>query len=260
MREITPFPELNGVLASLLEGIQGILGADLIGVYLQGSFAIGDADEHSDCDFVVAMQHELASDQVQALNGLHARIHGSGPEWGKHLEGSYFTLNELRDAPGTEVWYVDHGSKSLERSNHCNTFVVRSTLLRRGIVLNGADPTHLMHPVSPDDLRREMLSTLRTVCRLVLEESEFYSNRFYQGYTVLSLCRIMRDIEAGEVGSKREGADGAKRNVPERWHGLIDRAWSTRIDPATSSRTPAEPDDFAETLAFVRYARERTQG
>jgi predicted nucleotidyltransferase len=32
-----------------------ILGANFFGAYLQGSFALGDADLHSDCDFLVVM-------------------------------------------------------------------------------------------------------------------------------------------------------------------------------------------------------------
>jgi len=46
----TPFPELNNVLAGLKETAQAILGANFVGAYLQGSLAVGDADEQSDCD------------------------------------------------------------------------------------------------------------------------------------------------------------------------------------------------------------------
>jgi hypothetical protein len=42
------YPELNGVLGELVEGARQILGENLCGVCLQGSFAVGDADEHSD--------------------------------------------------------------------------------------------------------------------------------------------------------------------------------------------------------------------
>jgi hypothetical protein len=39
----TQFPELNGLL---------ILEDNFVGGYLVGSFALGDADIHSDCDFI----------------------------------------------------------------------------------------------------------------------------------------------------------------------------------------------------------------
>ena len=39
----TPYDELNLVLAHLVEGVQRRLGDKLTGVYLQGSFAVGDS-------------------------------------------------------------------------------------------------------------------------------------------------------------------------------------------------------------------------
>lgn len=55
----TPYPDLNGVLAELVESIECILADQLVGIYLQGSFAVGDFDEHSDVDFFVitGMKH-----------------------------------------------------------------------------------------------------------------------------------------------------------------------------------------------------------
>lgn len=49
----TPYLELNQVLATFLSVVQRSLGGDLLGVYLQGSFALGEFDDHSDVDFVV---------------------------------------------------------------------------------------------------------------------------------------------------------------------------------------------------------------
>ena len=44
----TPYSDLNDVLRELLAGAREALGANFCGLYLQGSFAVGDADEHSD--------------------------------------------------------------------------------------------------------------------------------------------------------------------------------------------------------------------
>ena len=46
--EPTPFAGLNAVLAHLTDKVGEILGDNLVGLYLQGSFAVGDADEMSD--------------------------------------------------------------------------------------------------------------------------------------------------------------------------------------------------------------------
>ena len=52
MRSPTPYQDLNVVLTRLVGGVQTALGATFVGAYLQGSFAVGDFDEHSDVDFI----------------------------------------------------------------------------------------------------------------------------------------------------------------------------------------------------------------
>jgi predicted nucleotidyltransferase len=49
---LTPYPDLDGVLVEFRRSLQSILGGKLVGAYLQGSFAVGDADEHSDVDWI----------------------------------------------------------------------------------------------------------------------------------------------------------------------------------------------------------------
>jgi hypothetical protein len=87
----------------------------------------------------------------------------------------------------------------------------------------------------------------------ILAQPERYNNHFYQAFIVLSYCRMLHDLEAGTVGSKRAGAAWFKARAPQ-WSGLIDRSWSGRPDPATSVRRAADPDEFMLTLQFVRYA------
>lgn len=48
MPRSTGFPELDDVLDRLAAAAAEVLGPELVGVYLVGSFAVGDADEHSD--------------------------------------------------------------------------------------------------------------------------------------------------------------------------------------------------------------------
>jgi predicted nucleotidyltransferase len=68
------------------------LGADFVGAYLQGSFALGDFDRHSDVDFIVVVEDNLTPTQVGALQVMHDKVYVLDSEWAKHLEGSYFPL------------------------------------------------------------------------------------------------------------------------------------------------------------------------
>jgi predicted nucleotidyltransferase len=48
---ITPFQALDRVLRGLTDEVHAALGDDFAGLYLLGSFALGDGDEFSDVDF-----------------------------------------------------------------------------------------------------------------------------------------------------------------------------------------------------------------
>lgn len=250
----TPFPELNSVLEDLVASVQTALGDDFVGAYLQGSFAIGDFDRHSDVDFVVVVKSELSDEQVNALQALHQRVYGLRSQWAQHLEGSYFPVATLRnfEMRGKPVWYLDHGSKTLVKSDHCNTVVVRCVLREHGIVLAGPNPESLIDPIPVDVFRQDVLATIRNWGQQILDEPEQYRNRFYQGFIVLNYCRMLHDLVQGNPGSKRAGAAWAKATLDPVWSDLIDRAWNGRSDPAVSVREPADSADFASTLELVR--------
>lgn len=251
----TPFPELNAVLSELVTSVQTILGENFLAAYLQGSFAVGDFDQHSDVDFVIALERELSEDQVQALQQMHARIFRLDTKWAQCLEGSYFPKDILRSLSqrAVQLWYLDNGHQSLILDTHCNTAVVRAVLLRDGIVLAGPDPVELIDPIPVNVLRQEILETMHTWGEQVLSDPDQFNNRFYQGFIVLHYCRALHDLHTGHISSKQAGAEWAKANLDSSWVGLIDRAWDTRPNPSVSVRQPADPQDFQSTLEFIQY-------
>ncbi len=255
----TPYPDLNNVLQDLVGSIQSVLGSKFVGVYLQGSFAVGDFDLYSDVDFIVVIEEELSAEEVQGLQGVHERIYCLANPWAQHLEGSYFPSEILRYSTysGGQLWYLDHGSRSLIQSNHCNTSIVRWVVREHGVTLAGPSPTLLVDPIPVETLRKEIIATIHGWGQEIVSNPEHYNNRFYQGFIVLSYCRMLHDLHRGFPGSKLAGAEWAKANLDPFWQGLIDRAWNTRPDPAVSSRERADPKDFKATLEFVRYCRNK---
>ena len=255
-RQMTPYRELNHVLDDLVSGIQELLRADFIGAYLQGSFAVGDFDEHSDVDYAIVTEAELTDDQVGRLQEMHGRIFDLPSRWAQHLEGSYFPRSVLRAPlqPGTQLWFLDNGSRALVQSDHCNTNVVRWVLYEKGIALAGPPLQTLLDPVPTAVLRQEIRETIINWGHEILDNPQRFNNRFYQGFIVLSFCRMLHSIDQGIVCSKSAGAEWAKENLDPSWSGLIDRTWDTRPNPAQSVRQPADPVDFEQTLRFVREA------
>ena len=250
----TPYPELDAVLMDLVSSVRKILGDNFVGAYLQGSLATGDFDEHSDVDYIIAIEQELSDADVLKLQAMHKRIFNCGEEWAKHLEGSYSPKAILRDyrRSGSDLWYLDNGHSVLERSSHCNKIVVRWIVRERGVVMSGPHPSTLIDSIPVHVLRRAILDSIINSGHEILTNTEPYYNRFYQGFIVLHCCRKLHDLHTGQVGSKRAGAEWAKRNMDQSWADLIDRAWSCRPDPAWSVRQPPNEADFRRTLQFVR--------
>jgi Aminoglycoside adenylyltransferase, C-terminal domain/Nucleotidyltransferase domain len=256
----TPYQDLNLVLAELVKSVRTILNRNFIGSYLQGSFAIGDYDEHSDVDYIIVVKDELATTEISELQVMHNHIYELGIEWAKHLEGSYFPLKILQGQPlGQKLWYLDNGSRSLIESDHCNSLVVRWTVREKGIVMAGPDPRTIINPIPSNSLRREIYSTICNWGKQIIANPKQFENRFYQSFIVLSYCRMLHDLQKGEISSKRKGAEWAKKNLDQSWVDLIDRTWAGRPNPAVSVREPADPNDFARTLKFIEYVTKESE-
>lgn len=255
----TPYPDLNRVLRDFVDRVQAVLSTNFVGAYLQGSFAVGDFDLHSDVDFIMVTEEDLSHEEVHALQAVHEHIYGVDIPWAQHLEGSYFPIKVLRDHArlGGLLWYLDHGSRSLIQSAHCNTVLVRWVVREYGVTLAGPAPALLVDPIPVETLREHIRATIEDWGQEILSHPDHFNNRFYQGFIVLNYCRMLHDLHRGFPGSKLAGAQWAKANLDPSWKGLIDRAWNGRPDPAVSSRESADPQDFKATLEFIHYCRNK---
>jgi predicted nucleotidyltransferase len=253
----TGFPDLDELLEELAARMQSTLGRELVGLYLQGSFALGDADEHSDVDWIAVTDGDLTADQIAALQTMHAELYARDTPWAQHLEGSYFPKGRLRriEASPAELWFLDNGSCQLALDAHCNTPVVRWTLREHGITLVGPDPKELIDPVSGDDLRAYARWALAEWVEWA-KSLESMSRRA-QNLLVVSFCRILQTLETGEVTSKREAGAWALESLPAQWSGLITEALDDRPDPWTKVHQPATANALERTLTFAAYALSR---
>jgi hypothetical protein len=253
--EPTAFADLNDVLAETLGGMRDALGDELCGLYLVGSFAVGDADEHSDVDLIAVTNDNLTDEDVARLQTLHARLYALPSTWAQHLEGSYVPRRSLRRKDSEQYWFLDNGASELVRDTHCNTELVRWVLREHPLALHGPDPATLVDPVTPEQLRAE--------ARAMVDEYAAWAhegpmNRWKQPYLVTTLCRILHTIDTGRIESKRTVLEWARETLPE-WRGLVQRASDDRPDPVRRYYEPAADDTVAATLAFVDWVVSRTR-
>src|SRR3989304_5592148 len=237
---LTPYPELDVVLKDHGQRIRDVLGDNFVGLYLNGSLAIGDFDLTSDVDFIFVKKNDLSEKQGKDNQEAHLQTYGQDNRWVRRMEYSFFPEQVLRQktAPfkysdydvleDRKLWYFDNGHKTIKRSEHDNSLAVRWTVRERGKAVFGPNPKTLIDPINPDDLRLEIKSILVGWGEDLIKDPAPFKNRFYQAYLVLNYCRMLKDLHEGRVTSKLEGVNWAKVNLDPKWRPLIDFCWEER--------------------------------
>ena len=258
-RQPTTFPDLNEVLRELATSAQAILGSKLLGLYLQGSFATGDADVHSDVDFLAVIAQDLTDDEHAALQAMHQRIFALPIPWAQHLEGSYFPLamwqryEPAQDRP----FYIDNGSQELVPHDHDNTWVVRWTVHEQSIPLLGPPASQLIEPIPPDALRQEVLKTMKDWGTEIISGSYSINSRWAQPFAALSYGRMLHTLATGQIHSKLAAVNWAEDQLEARWVELLKRAWAERPFPSQKVYQTADPAEVAETIEFIHFANQQ---
>jgi predicted nucleotidyltransferase len=246
----TDYPEVNSVLRELLSRAQRTLGDHFVGMYLDGSLAIGDFDpDKSDIDFVVVTDAEVSSDAFGALTTMHHRIAGGASRWGRELEGSYISKRALRyDQRPAAHPYIDRGSVLVMVQLETGYWPIHRHMLREhGVVLAGPPPPALIDPVAPEDLREAVRGILREWWTPMLTEGPLLQNAFYRCYAVLTMSRMLYTLRHGTIVTKPVAANWVQGAFDRRWTPLIQRAlaWSREAPP-----------DLGETLALIQHTSE----
>lgn len=271
MKKLTDYPELDKVFYELAETYKKDLGDNFVGLYIQGSLAVGDFDMTSDVDFEVIINRELTPEELEKIQKIHTIFRNKDSKWVQHLEYSFFPLpkfkqnssryenGKINDSEERKLWYFDNGARTMEKSDHDNTLVVRWEVREKGIAVLGPDPKTLIRPITPNDLRKEIKEFHIGWIPGFIANPDPWKNRFHQVFFVLHFSRALQDLEEGKITSKKEGMEWAKIFLDPLWHDLIDYSWDERKDENISIDQPANPQRWEETLEFVKYVLKKTK-
>jgi len=251
----TGIDELDGVLAELVDTAHDVIGADLVGVYLQGSFALGGADRESDCDFLVVTSAPVEDTRLAALRLFHGELPHRRGYWNQHLEGSYPLAADLTDlgALGRPWPYVDHGSDQVVLDAHCNTEVMRWTLHEHGLTVCGPSPRRLLGPVPVEAMRSGAKRDMRQAVEGWQRRRRW--DAWLQRYAVVTMPRMLRTQVVGDVVSKPAAVAWALEVLNPQWWPLLQtalaergrRPWDAPIDDDLARRT----QEFAHYIGRV---------
>lgn len=156
-------------LAELVEKLQGILGASLVGVYAGGSWALGGYEPpDSDLDVAVVIRKSLSDEGAARL--VAAFRHEAFPCPARGLELVVYTRESAASAttdPGFEL-NLNTGARLTSRADRepqpgeRHWFAVdRSVLAAHGIALLGPPAAEVFAPIAADDLRPVLADVLR---------------------------------------------------------------------------------------------------
>ncbi|GAA2649257.1 aminoglycoside adenylyltransferase family protein [Streptomyces vastus] len=213
----------------VLRLLHGVLGADVVGVYLHGSAVLGGLRPGSDLDLFVVVRRRTTEQERRAL------VHGllevsecqarSGPGR-RPVELTLIAQDDVRPwrcPPHCEFLYGEWLRDEFERgmvpapAPAPDLAPLITMVLLGNAPLFGPPPADVLDPVPPEDLRRaivagvpELLAELESDTRNVL----------------LTLTRIWTTLETGAITSKDAAADWALDRLPDQYRFVLARARS----------------------------------
>jgi predicted nucleotidyltransferase len=239
------------VAAALAEEIRGVLGDDLVGLYLYGSSVSGGFDAGvSDIDLVAVTSPEVEALDLAGLDRMQNAFINGHPEWRDRLEVVYVgraTLQSFRSSPGS-LAVISPGEPFHVRDEPVadwlqNWYLVRETGLR----LYGADAAAIVPVIA----WAEFIAATTRYAEEVRDRSRAGSGAGTVAYAILTMCRALRTVRTQTHGSKQEAAAWTRDLMPE-WAPLIDAALQCRLSRGRigfdDERSRAAADRFIARL------------
>jgi streptomycin 3"-adenylyltransferase len=256
-------PEVQLYLDRVVSTLREHLGAELVGVYLHGSLAMGAFDPgRSDVDILAVCTGPLSPRRRVGLGNALAVI--PRPASGGDLEFSLVTAAAVGTAsatPAFEVHVHTHDEPPVldgaDRSGDEDLVIHFAMARARGEVLLGPEPGELFAAPERASLIHAFLSDIGWArdSGAAGWEGHHLPELASTAYRVLNAARSWRYLETGDLGSKVEGAMWLKRMDPDPdLHALLDAALAFQ-----RGDVPDRPDDRAVN-AFVDRVEDMLRG
>ncbi|MEU6389684.1 nucleotidyltransferase domain-containing protein [Streptomyces sp. NPDC046939] len=222
-----------------------------VAVWAHGSLALGDFQPgRSDLDILAVVEEPVSDGQKKALTALHRRLLAE-EEAAAKLHCSYMVVAELGEVAADHVTWA-HG----ELYARPVTPVTRQELHTGGLALHGPDPSELLPPLAPGELREFVRHDLESYWLPVTRKPWLWLKDPWVDLGLLVLARATVTLRDGRLISKREAltelaALGAPEDVVRDIH---DRRYGDPPPIGLAQRVRRA----RRARAFVRRGIERT--
>ena len=190
--------------------LRALLGEDLVGVYLHGSFALGCANPNrSDVDVLVVTRRALTSDERDAFARLPRGAYDE-PGWPRPLELSSLTLDQLHPWRHPTPYDLHVTSTKAVGPGEDPDLAAHVTVTRRaGIALVGPEPQEVFPSVPRADYEASLLRDYEWCL------AHGGGERRHTRYAILSTARVTAQLaEPGALHTKETGAVWALERLP----------------------------------------------
>jgi predicted nucleotidyltransferase len=243
-----PDPNASPIVGVVHDAIVDTIGPSLVGLYVYGSYAMGDFEPKvSDIDLIAVFRQAPDERLVRRLDEMHEQLVRAEPEWRDRIEVDYVSAAGLarcrthpttivRISPGEPLHLIEAGRDFL-----LDWYPAR----RDGISLEGPPLDSIIPPI-PD---AEYLEEARTYLAGFRNRLDDDASAHSQAHAILTMCRGVAALRFGEWLSKRDAGARIQREFP-RWSDLIDRALRWRERQWSIGQPDAE-GAVRETRAFI---------
>jgi predicted nucleotidyltransferase len=249
---ITTYPDVNKVLHSLTQGIEDVLGENLVGIYLMGSLTYGAFNpDNSDIDLVTVVKHPVSREQLETLKEMHLHVEATHKTWSKRIECSYVPVEMLTsiEPPQMPRPYFGEGIFYPE-APYGNEWIINQYLLyTHDMALKGPEFKTLIQPVNIKDVQAACIRDLFQEWEPKMHDLKWLSNSHYQSYIILNLCRILYTVMQGAIASKAVSAQWTKTEYAPQWCSLIEMAEDWHYSKEMHKQT--------ETIGFIQFVLDK---
>lgn len=247
MMEKNDYKEL---LNSFVQQSREILGDNLTGVYLHGSFAMGCFNpKKSDIDLLVVVKEDISNKVKRQYMDMIVEYNGQAPAKGIELSVVmedvcnhfvYPTTYELHFSTAHLDWYKTDPEDYIERMKGTDRDLAAHFTItyHRGKTLYGKAIKEVFSEVSKEEYFDSILFDVENAKEEITDNPTYF---------ILNLCRVLAYKEDNLILSKQEGGEWGLTSVPKQYTMLISDAmteYSTNSAPQFDESLLKEYADY----------------
>lgn len=247
-------PLLDEYLALLEEKLPGLVG----GFYLQGSLALGAFNERlSDIDFIAFLNRGWTTRDLAELQTIQDTLHKKYHRW--PIEGLFLEWPGQTEPARVVLPYLSQHDGKITLNSFFELNDVTWWLLKeKGITLKGPEAQSLGYEVDWHALLAGMHHNQNTYWANYTRKPRRMAQLLTDWgieWAVLGSLRHLYTFRENEITSKSGAGRYALKNLPPKWHPLVQEALNIREQPASPSLYSHKFLRAVQAVRFLGYVQ-----